>query len=123
MERLAARIGAPAGHLPTYGQSEDGARPHVEIDVYGRFAYVVVERGAELSRRDTEELDELLGWIFQDVTFAMACDYEARHRVEGEDFRRLLFTYQFELLDQLNPVWTERRKAALGQILEDVGLA
>ena len=61
------------------GPSEDGAPPHVEIDARG-FHYVVVERGKEISRKSTARIDDLLYWIFDDVTFNVACDHEVRHR-------------------------------------------
>ena len=59
IDRLAAQIGAPDDLLPTYGYSEDGARPHIEIDSHG-YHYVVVERGEEINRVTTNSLDELL---------------------------------------------------------------
>ena len=86
VEKLAARIEAPENVLPTYGASEDSARPHIEID--GRYHFVVVERGLELERRTTTDLDEILYWIFDGVTSSLASRYEVRNRNPGEDFRR-----------------------------------
>ena len=106
VDRLAARVGAPADLLPTYGYSEDGARPHIEVDARG-YHYVVVERGAELSRIATSDFDELLFHVFEHVTFELACQYELKHRVEHQDVRRLLFQRQIELLTMLSPVWAE----------------
>lgn len=48
---------------------------------------VVVERGIEWERRKTNDLDKLLYWIFANLTFSMAVEYELAHRVEGQDFR------------------------------------
>ncbi|GAB2959834.1 immunity 63 family protein [Hymenobacter coalescens] len=116
VEALAARIRAPAWLLPTYGFSEDGARPHLEADGHG-LHYVVVERGQEQERRTTTDADELLYWVFQSVTFSMACDYEVRHRVPGQDFRRLLFQEQLRLLAALSPAWATRCAARLKRTL------
>jgi len=41
VDRLAAKIGASGYILPTYGRSEDLARPHIEVDSRG-YHYVVV---------------------------------------------------------------------------------
>lgn len=106
--RLASRIEAPATLLPTFGHSEDFARPHVEVDSRG-YHFVVVERGQELQRVTTVDLDALLYMIFEDVTFSMASDWELRHRVDGQDTRRLLFRRQVELLASLSPEWARRQ--------------
>jgi hypothetical protein len=108
VDRRAALIGAAGHHsLPTYGHTEDGARPHIEVDSRA-YHYVVVERGQELSRFTTHDVDELLYRIFQSVTSDLAFTYELAHRVEAQDCRRLAFQRQVELLSQLSPSWGER---------------
>jgi hypothetical protein len=107
VERRASLIDAPLSLLPTYGRTEDSARPHIEVDTRG-FHYVVVERGNELERLTTESLDELLYRIFQCLTFSMACAHEVRHRVPGKDPRRLMFQTQVELLGRLDAQWARR---------------
>jgi len=115
---LARQVGAPDPILPTFGDSKDGARPHVEVDRVGRLHYVVVERGEELERNTTLELDELLWQIFQHVTFSMACEFEVKHRVAHEDCRRLIFAKQVELLRILSPEWAKREEGNHQAILE-----
>ena len=107
VEQLATRVGASEYILPTYGRTEDGARPHIEVDSRG-YHYVVVERGQELEHHTTNELDELLYLVFKGVTFSLAINYELKHRVKGQDFRRVLFQRQIELLSALSPDWGER---------------
>ena len=106
VDRLAAQIGALDHLLPTYGYSVDGARPHIEIDS-GGYHFVVVERGQEISRVTTNELDQLLYHVFEAVTFSLACQYELENRVKHQDFRRLMFRRQIELLSMLSPEWGE----------------
>ena len=115
VEILAKRI-APIAWRPTYGYSDDGALPHLEVDSNGMH-YVVVERGQEQLRRTTQEVDELLYWVFASITFSMASSYEVRHRIPNQDFRRLLFAKQAELLHRLNPAWEARRQQELSDIL------
>lgn len=107
VNELARRSDAPGNLLPTYGRTEDFARPHVEVDARG-YHYVVVERGQELERVTTDSLDELLYRIFSSVTFAMAGAHELRHRVPGPDTRRLLFSMQVDLLSRLSSDWGSR---------------
>jgi hypothetical protein len=115
VEKMAARIEAPESALPTYGASEDFARPHIEID--GLYHFVVVERGHELERRTTTDLDELLFWIFDSVTFSLASGYEVRNRKPLEDSRRLLFGKQVALMAQLDERWAVRCHAGLLEVL------
>jgi hypothetical protein len=104
---LAKKINAPANLLPTYGKSEEFARPHVETNANG-YHWVVVERGTEFERRTTWDPDELLYWIFESVTFSMAVKYELQHRVSGKDPRRMFFRKQEELLGILDKSWEKR---------------
>jgi hypothetical protein len=103
---LANRIGAPDGTLPVFGRNPLGDGTSVQrTDAYH---YIIEERGLERERRTTTDIDELLYWIFSSATFSMACDWELRHRCEGEDFRRRLFAKQEELLGGLSPEWAAR---------------
>lgn len=122
VEHLAATIEAPPLYLPTYGRSEQSGRPHVEVSADGGLHWVVCERGTEFERRTTLVRDELLYWTFAAVTLEMASKWEVARRNPDEDFRKQMFTKQFELLDLLSPVWTERRKKELGPLLREAGL-
>jgi hypothetical protein len=117
VNRLAALINASASMLPTYGYSDDGARPHIEVDARG-YHYVVRERGEELSRLTTFDFDELLYDVFRDVTFHLAGKYELKQRVENQDSRRLIFKHQIELLSKLSPKWGEMNAQEHERILE-----
>ena len=101
VESLARTIQAPVDRLPTYGRSRDFGDPHIEIDE--AYHWIVMERGHEIDRRTTRDLDELLYIIFQSVSFSMALDIEAGNRRKGEDFRRQLFDVNVSLLAQLDP--------------------
>ena len=118
VNELARRIDAPGNVLPTYGRTEDFARPHVEVDARG-YHYVVVERGQELERITTDDLDELLYRVFAGVTFSMASAHELRHRVDGQDSRRLLFATQVDLLSRLSPRWGRREAERHAMILRN----
>jgi hypothetical protein len=116
VDRLAAQIDASGNVLPTYGHSEDGARPHIEVDARG-YHYVVVERGQELKRLTTNDPDELLFNVFESITFSLALKYELAHRIEHQDCRRILFQRQVELLSMLSPHWSQREALSHEQTL------
>ena len=113
--RLAAKIGAPLSALPTFGHTQDNARPHVEVDPL--LAYVIVERGRELSRESFARSDALMERIFVDVTFEMASSFELEHRRPSEDFRRQLFNKQLSYLTVLDSSWAEHQRRALNEVL------
>jgi hypothetical protein len=116
VRRLAGKIGAPEQSLPTFGRSEDGARPHIEVSD-GGYHFVIVERGEELKRESTKDFRRLLYLIFAEVTFDMATGYEAEHRRPKVDFRRLLFETQIGLLKSLDPSWAQQRQNDIDRIL------
>ena len=105
VNELAFKINAPEELLPTYGFSKDFAYPHIEIDNKGVYHYVVIERGEEIDRKSTKILDELLYWIFANITFSMSCDFELKNRIEDKDSRRIMFSKQEELVGILNAEW------------------
>ncbi|WP_158829135.1 Imm63 family immunity protein [Mucilaginibacter lacusdianchii] len=119
VQQLAEKIQAPPDLLPTYGYSRDFAYPHIETDRHGQLHFVVIERGREIDRRTTHDLDELLFWIFSGITFSMAGDYELHHRQKGQDCRRILFSKQEELLGILNQRWMQREQVEHQQLLRD----
>jgi hypothetical protein len=105
---LAAKIDAPKDTLPTFGRSEQTGRPHIEVDSSG-YHYVVAERGHELERHTTFDIDECLYWTFIDITWTLSIRYELAHRIKTKDGRRLMFPYQLGLLSMLSPQWSERQ--------------
>jgi hypothetical protein len=118
VEELAAKIYAPADLLPTYGYSRDFAYPHIEVGNYKLLHYVVIERGQELERKTTTDLDTLLYWIFSNVTFSMAVEYELNNRLEDRDCRRIIFDKQEKLLGILNENWQQKEIEEHNKILE-----
>ena len=95
--------------LPTFGYNEDGARPEIRIDGVG-YHFVVIERGQQIDHKVFTQLEEILFHIFEGVTFQMARDYEVKNRIEGQDFRIVLFTKQLQLLNQIDASFAERQR-------------
>lgn len=116
VNRLAATIGAPPGYLPTYGKTEDGARPHIEFDGQ-RFHYVVIERGQVLEQRSSDDPQPILYRVFEDVTFTMACDHERANRRPDQDPRRQMFDAQVQLMGRLSADWRQRTRTRLEEVV------
>lgn len=92
----------------------DGS-PYVEVE--DAYHFIVEERGVELERRKTADLDELLYWILKGLTSRLSWDYELRNRRENEDSRRQAFAKEVELMSSLSPAWGERLRAEQERIL------
>jgi len=107
-ESKARLIGVPIDSLPTFGQSLDCAIPNIEI-TESAYHFVVMDRGNENSRKTTTDVDELLYWIFESVTFGIGLMYELNNRVEGVDFQKLIHQKQLEQLGLLDETWQKRR--------------
>ena len=106
VNQLAQKIEAPQDILPTYGYSEQSARPHIEVGSW-TYAYVITQSGQEVSRYTTRHIDQLLYKVFYDVTMMLSIQYAEQNRVENQDIRRVIFPRQVELLTQLSPKWGE----------------
>lgn len=102
VELLAEQIAAPIDYLPTYNYSEDFARPHIEMQG-NEYHLLVIEKGQEIKRQRTYDIEELIYWIFDSVTFEMALRLEVLNRNEEEDFRIQLFKIQEDLIEKINP--------------------
>ena len=93
----------------------DGETVYVDREGYH---YVVMCRGKLDEHTVTKDLDELLYIVFDGITDEMATQYEVKHRRQGEDFRRLLFAKQIELMTQLNPKFKKRIELELEEVLK-----
>ncbi len=105
VDGLAYKINAPVNLLPSYGQESVDAHPYIEVDGIGFMHYIISERGQDLERSMTHDIDDLLYTIFSGITFRMGSQFEINNRIEGQDTRRISFAKQIELLNHLNPSW------------------
>ncbi|MFX1497907.1 MAG: Imm63 family immunity protein [Promethearchaeota archaeon] len=112
------KINAPSQLLSVRSSSDGFGTPYIEIDKNG-YNYVISERGEEFERRQTTDFDKLLYWIFKDIVFEMASQYELDHRIPNEDFRRQLFTKEQELMRQLDLKFVKWKKKEFDKILEE----
>ncbi|MGF1923763.1 MAG: Imm63 family immunity protein [Bacteroidia bacterium] len=117
VNELALKINAPTNLLPSYGQQTWDAHPYIEVDSLGFMFYIISERGQEYERKMTNKIDELLYWVFANVTFSIACAYELKNRIEDKDCRRMMFDKQEQLLGQLNDNWRQKENAEHQSIL------
>jgi hypothetical protein len=112
---LGASIGLDGKLFDRYGKPNDEAHPFLEVD--DAYHYVIRERGSENGRQTTRDLDELLYWILENQTWAVAMSFAVHHKVAGQDFRRPLFRHQVELLGRISPDMRARGAKRISDIL------
>jgi hypothetical protein len=113
---LGEKINAPLSLLSLPDQARGDGTPHVELK-NNKYHYVSSERGTEFSRDETSDLDELLYWIFSNITSSMAYSFELSHRKSNQDSRRLAFAKRLELLETINPEWAGREAKEIEKVL------
>lgn len=106
-DRLAQRIKPSRTGYTFLTARQDNGSAHVEF-ADGVFHCVVTERGTEYERRTTADIREILYWLVYDLTFWMAVSYEVKHRIPNQDFRRVMFAHQVELMKKADPHFAER---------------
>lgn len=115
IDQLSARLGATEQQLPLI--SRDGYEGFFVREEGGEYLLCYSERGRIDIRCRTSSLDELLYHFFESVTASMAFAYELKHRIPGQDSRRLAFEQQIELLGRIFPEWATRREQEHAEIL------
>lgn len=90
-------IGTPNG--------QDGSFCYSDEEGYH---YGVNERGLLRVNIVTQNLLEITYNVLSSDIFWMADEYESRHRIEGQDSRRLLFQKELQYWDSLGPEYKEK---------------
>ena len=115
---LCQRIEPIDGQYTLLTEREDVGVPHVEFSS-GEYHYIVTERGLDLSRRSTDDPNEILYWMLYDLTFWMGVAFEFKNRVEGPDARRMIFARWVDLMEKADQAMADRLRIDIAQILSE----
>ena len=115
---LGGKISAPLSLVSFADRPTNSGRPHVEMKG-GKYHYVITEKGEELDRRISDQKEDILYWIFKDITSELASEYEQKNRKGSVDFRRLKFSKQLQLMTDIDLAWGERFSKEIEGILKD----
>jgi hypothetical protein len=115
--RLAARAGLSDSNLPTFDDSANNGRPHIE-ERGGAYYLVVQDRGTEIERQLFVDERELFYVALEKATFDIATAREASARLDDDhDSRREVFRIQEELMERIEPEWATRLKREHAELL------
>jgi len=76
------------------------------------------DRGAVTLER-TKSLFEVAYWIFEFQTSAMAFEYEKKHRIMGQSYRRIAFAKQLELMGLIGEDYRQRAELEINKMLKE----
>jgi len=82
------------------------------------YHYCGIERGVINGHEITDDLFEISYWIYSFATSMMASRYELRHRINNQDFRRLMFKKQLELLELIGANYRKRGEMYIDETLK-----
>lgn len=77
----------------------------------------VGDRGAVTIEKANNEF-EVAYWVFKFHISEIAFDYEKKHRIEGQDIRRIAFQKYLELMEIIGEEYIEQAKKEIDEILE-----
>lgn len=84
-----------------------------------RYHYFETERGRILIDNITTSLFEISYWIVNYPISTMAREYELKHRVGGQDTRRIMFEKKLKLFEQLGGNYKKRAEIDIDEILKE----
>lgn len=113
---LGQLINAPQNKLYIFDRNDGGYYLELHEDEYH---YILNERGQEVDRFITKNIDELLYKIFKHITSSMAFSYEFDNRVPHQDSRRIAFAKKIELMSTISDSWRKKIEEEITKILHN----
>jgi len=75
---LSSKINVPTELIPEINVSNEYASQFIEIDINNIVYLVIKERGNEIERLIPKDLNQLLFFVFKNITFTMAKNFEGK---------------------------------------------
>ncbi|MDA8335172.1 MAG: Imm63 family immunity protein [Peptococcaceae bacterium] len=83
------------------------------------YHYVCTEKGNITSHQITDDLFDLSYWIFKGQIWVMASEYATKHKIGGQDFRRVYFAKELDLMALMGDNYRKRHEIAIDEILKN----
>ena len=94
----------------------EGVSVYVDDEAYH---FVAMERGKVVVQHDSTDVNDILYYVFKEITSTLATRYEVKHRKEDEDCRRGWWKEQLRLLEMINPQFARICYQEINQILKN----
>lgn len=116
VEKNAKIINAPTSKILTFGISRDDGTPCIQ-NSQDKYYYICKDRNTITFQKQTDDINELLYWVFCGITSEMAETYAINHPIKNRFSRKVKFSHQLWLLDQINKNWSTKREKEINEIL------
>ncbi len=116
LKQLAEKINTPDDLIPLFTGSDEIGTTFIELNE-NYYYYKAYDRDVLSINKSTTNFDELLYWVFSDITFMMSSRYESNNRDPKNNRRKAIFSFQLLLLAILSESWKTRREKEITEIL------
>lgn len=117
LETNFAKISSDLHLLPEINNSNSNCEPFIEI-WQNAYYYICLERGKDVFRKQTTDLNELIFMVMENLTFKMALDWAKLQPKSNSDLRIPAFAKQVELMKTINLDYGDRLNASLQKIIK-----
>ena len=104
--------------MPMFSETKEVFNEGSSIYINDKYHYIIMEKGQINQHYESQEIDDILYPLFKDITSTLAQEYEVNNRIEKEDFRRVLWRKQLELLEKLDKKFRKIREKEIKDILK-----
>lgn len=109
MKTLGDRINLSPNDYPDLKKTDSWGGIYLEVKGF-RIHYVTMERGKEIERTRFNSLDDALYKVFDDITFTLAATCDEAKKAPTDEYRKIVFARQLELLDKVDPKFGDRKR-------------
>ena len=118
IREIGSKINVPEEMYPKINQvGDEFSETVIKKDLYYYYIFKI-ERGKIVKCIKCKTSDDLMYLIFFDITDEMAGLYEVENRVNNQDYRRIMFEKQLELMKCISIKYYQRLKMELEEVLK-----
>lgn len=118
IREIGSKINVPEEMYPKINQvGDEFSETVIKKDLYYYYIFKI-ERGKIAKCIKCKTSDDLMYLIFFDITDEMAGLYEVENRVNNQDYRRIMFEKQLELMKCISIKYYQRLKMELEEVLK-----
>lgn len=107
--KMCQEIGLERKDAVLYDSVQTDGTPFIQL-IDNKYLYISKERGEIIFVKETKNVKDLYFWIMDDLISNFSYKYELNHRVEGKDFRRLIFKKQIQYFEMICDEWKVRKE-------------
>lgn len=104
--------------LPMFSKTKDVFNEGASIYIDDKYHYIIMERGRMYQHYESTTLEDILYPLFKNITSSLAQKFEVKHRKKEEDFRKLMWEKQLELLGKIDEKFVDIRRREIDEILK-----